>query len=217
MIEEEKLRELYHEKEMTQAEIAKQENVARRTVGGWMEKYEIETGYSKWKKNEQPNDKTLRDLYIRDEKTQEEISNQFDVTKTTIKRWMEKAGIETRSRRETALKQFGPPKLYLRNGYESFSGDNMEFFHHRLLAVAKYGYEAVINNHIHHKNEIPWDNRPDNIKVLSPADHAKLHHKETKLMDNLLMNELYHNEEKTQKEIAEVFGLSQATVSKRLA
>lgn len=163
MIEEQKLRELYHEKEMTQAEIAEQENVTPETVGNWMKK----------------------------------------------------CGIETRSKREATLKQYDPPELYLVNGYEAFAGDNKKVYHHRLLAVAEYGYNAVINNDVHHKNEIPWDNRPDNIDVLSRASHAKVHSK-IKLTDNLLMNELYHNEEKTQRKIAEVFGISQASVCRRV-
>jgi len=46
---------------------------------------------------------------------------------------------------------------------------------HRLLAVSEYGYEKVCNNVVHHKNEVKWDNRPDNIEVMSRTVHAKLH------------------------------------------
>jgi len=46
---------------------------------------------------------------------------------------------------------------------------------HRLLAVAEYGYENVCDNVIHHKNGIRWDNRPDNIEVMTRSEHSKLH------------------------------------------
>jgi len=47
---------------------------------------------------------------------------------------------------------------------------------HRLLAIAEYGYDAVAGNDIHHKNGVKWDNRPQNIELKDPSEHAKEHY-----------------------------------------
>jgi hypothetical protein len=46
---------------------------------------------------------------------------------------------------------------------------------HRLLAVAEFGADAVADKVVHHKNGIPWDNRPDNIELLDRAEHSRHH------------------------------------------
>lgn len=46
---------------------------------------------------------------------------------------------------------------------------------HRLAAVAWFGYEAVVENDIHHTTRVPWDNREDSLEPLSKSDHAALH------------------------------------------
>jgi hypothetical protein len=46
---------------------------------------------------------------------------------------------------------------------------------HRLLAVAEYGFEAVLGKEVHHENGVPWDNRPDNISLVDPAEHRQIH------------------------------------------
>lgn len=49
---------------------------------------------------------------------------------------------------------------------------------HRLLAIAKYGPDIVKDKHVHHKNGIRWDNRPENIGLLDPSEHSKLHYEQ---------------------------------------
>lgn len=48
---------------------------------------------------------------------------------------------------------------------------------HRLVAVAKFGFEEVADNHVHHKNKCTWDNRPENLELMSPGDHMRHHNK----------------------------------------
>jgi len=48
---------------------------------------------------------------------------------------------------------------------------------HRLAAVAWFGFDAVKNKHVHHKNGIPWDNRECNLEPISPEEHNTIHHK----------------------------------------
>lgn len=73
-----------------------------------------------------------------------------------------------------------PPFGHSTRGYEWWQhnpkeGENYKVYVHRLLAVSEYGYESVKDKSVHHRNGIVWDNRPENIEVMSPEEHAKLH------------------------------------------
>jgi hypothetical protein len=46
---------------------------------------------------------------------------------------------------------------------------------HRLVAVAEWGIEAVRDKDIHHKNGVPWDNRPENLEPLTRKEHREVH------------------------------------------
>jgi hypothetical protein len=43
---------------------------------------------------------------------------------------------------------------------------------HRLVALAEYGFEAVVGCHVHHKNKHPIDNRPTNLSVHASDEHT---------------------------------------------
>lgn len=70
------------------------------------------------------------------------------------------------------------------DGYErwdagSHDGDRETVYVHQLLAVADgadpsdlFGGDAQV----HHRNGVPWDNRPENIDVKTVSDHASDHH-----------------------------------------
>lgn len=47
-------------------------------------------------------------------------------------------------------------------------------YEHRLIVESILGRHLNNNEHIHHINGKRWDNRPENLKVLSPSEHAKL-------------------------------------------
>ena len=127
----------------------------------------------------------LRELYHGKRMSQQEIADHFDnkITGQGVKYWLEKHGIEKRSRAEAAkirwLKQL--PNIHSDvNGYEycknEMDGEEYHVLLHRLLAVSEFGLETVKDNVVHHKNNIPWDNRPENIELMTAAEHAEHHH-----------------------------------------
>jgi len=69
-------------------------------------------------------------------------------------------------------------KLYQHDrGYEFFRCQAGAFedrvYVHRLVYVREHGFDALnADDEIHHKNAIPWDNRPSNLEALAPAEHA---------------------------------------------
>lgn len=162
----------------------------------------------------------LRELYHEKELSQVEIAERFDVSRSTVCRWMREKNIESRSKKEAQRLRRGPPSIGKDSeGYEIFQhhiGDEIyEFKHHRLIAVAEYGFDDVAEKHVHHVSGVEWDNRPGNLELVTNEEHRKFHRK-TSFTDDLLMNELYHNEDWTQEEIAEKFGLSRSSVGSRV-
>jgi len=138
---------------------------------------------------------TLQRLYVEEQKTGEEIAELYGITNSTVYYWLDKHGIETRG------EPWKAPENGLRyemtaDGHMSWrqtptpNRENHFMFVHRLVAVAEYGADAVAGNHIHHKNGIPWDNRPENLKVLSPSEHMKLHGQQARVSREDLLEDL---------------------------
>jgi len=85
----------------------------------------------------------------------------------TATRWLNKYSIFT------PVTYFTTPD----KGYEKWRNGEDSVYVHRLLAVAEHGYDAVAEKRIHHKNGIPWDNRPENIEPLTRTEHQGKHKK----------------------------------------
>jgi len=128
---------------------------------------------------------TMYGLYVEQEKSCYEIAEEMPVTPRTINYWVNKLGIQTRSISEGVVaarrkKAYFNLRTYS-EGYErietDYRGERYILHLHRLLAVAEYGFDEVAQKHVHHKNGIRWDNRPDNLKLLTPSDHMSHHAK----------------------------------------
>jgi hypothetical protein len=117
----------------------------------------------------------LKDTYHGDSKSLEEIGDILGCSASTVRRMMKRKGIETRKSNREKPPWFGVES----QGYESFrhnmTGGMVEVRHHRLLAIAKYGVDAVVDMDVHHKNGIPWDNRPENLELKEHAEHRRDH------------------------------------------
>lgn len=124
----------------------------------------------------------LRRQYLDEGKPTREIAAEYGIDHKQVLYWMDIHGIDRRDAVEAKLGtiQKRPASFGMdHQGYEFWSHkhDNTRYRYrvHRLLAIAEYGIDAVQDKHVHHKNEIPWDNRPENIELLSPSDHRKRH------------------------------------------
>ena len=99
-----------------------------------------------------------------------------------------------------------------KRGYEywrSWNHDGEEILYvHRLLAVAKYGFDAVSDKHVHHKNKITWDNRFDNIEIKDEHEHIANHASEkgkVTPLEKIRMAEMYQNTEASYATLADHF------------
>lgn len=178
------------------------------------------------------NEETLKELYSERKLTAEETATKLGCSASTIRNWLQKFGIPTR---EGGLKRSYAPTSISPKGYERWHnieterGTRRDIFVHQLTVIADGANPRKVFNGgeytVHHKNEVPWDNRPDNLVVLSASDHAALHHEngtydylkrydDTPWRSEDVLSELYCEKALTQPEIAEQLGCSVPTIRK---
>lgn len=128
----------------------------------------------------------LYQLYYVDGYDQAEIAEFANCAERTVSKWMQDFGIgpgkgaggpDPLSRPKPSVSP--APFSTGTQGYERWEvsdfGEAYTILVHRLLAVAKYGLEAVAGNSVHHRNGIPFDNRYENITVMSRSKHSSHH------------------------------------------
>jgi len=120
----------------------------------------------------------LERLYYDEGLSTVEIADRSEVTHQTVQYHMEKNGIDRRTVKQSRRVEYAGVQMMPR-GYmrwtSNYNGSQDRVYVHRLLAVAEHGFDAVAGNEVHHRNHIKWDNRPDNIEVLSTAEHRREH------------------------------------------
>lgn len=57
-------------------------------------------------------------------------------------------------------------------------------FEHRMVAETTMGRPLAVGECVHHKNRDRADNRPENLQVLTTAEHIELHRREGKRRGN---------------------------------
>jgi len=166
-VDKERLKELFVEQGMTKIEVSEELGIGRGTVRRRVNKWDLKRIYE--------DEKRLRHLYVERGLSTPEIADMFNSGTTSIQRGLDRFDIETRQSHRDK-----PPCFFEReDGYEEWvHGDGNGTKHvyvHRLLAVAHYGYQKTIQKDVHHINEVPWDNRPENIELLTNEEHGRLH------------------------------------------
>jgi len=129
----------------------------------------------------------LRALYWEEDLTLQEIAERYNVHEKTIWEWFERYDIDRHG--STGGDNTGPRVNKVAygddaSGYCVWSGTtDMDGFSttfvHQLLAVADGADPHKVYSsgeyHVHHKNGVKWDNRPENLEVLTAEEHAKKH------------------------------------------
>jgi len=113
----------------------------------------------------------LQEQYIEKDRTQKEIADKCGVSDSTISRWCDKLDIE-----KVDIATFDAHK----RGYERWlcqaGGTYDEVTVHRLLATLKIDELSELDGmHVHHESGVPWDNRLENLHVLTPSEHRHRH------------------------------------------
>lgn len=155
-------------------QIADELGVSYGPVQRAVDRLELDTGrpsfskYSPWRDAE-----LMEELYQKDGKSPEEIAEEISCSRSTVTEWLAEHGIRRKGR-------FTEPKPRIDNqGYERirhmYDGEYNQVLHHRLIAVAEYGFDEIKGKHVHHENGLKWDNRPANIEILDPGDHCRHH------------------------------------------
>jgi predicted DNA-binding protein YlxM (UPF0122 family) len=103
------------------------------------------------------------------------------------------------------------------DGYEVFKtkvhGEPKRFAHHRLMAVAEYGLNALDGKVVHHKNGISWDNRPENLELMDQPNHVREHLEEIARHEKAAIFALVEESNYRTTEIANMFETKKSTVT----
>ena len=113
----------------------------------------------------------LREKYHGEGMSLQEMADVVGRTPPTISKQMEKHGIPRRNHGRWSEEATA---FYHQDGYEVVSSNSQNVRIHRLAYVAWHGLDAL-KEHIHHQNEIPWDNRIENLEAMTRADHSSHH------------------------------------------
>lgn len=160
------LRKKHHEEKLSTGKIADILGCSIDNVQDWMKKHGINVIHPHERDQPWKNREKLKQLYISDDMTQEQIASHFGVSQFCIYKWL--------SRNDLVKTNIGPFRTSTR-GYERFYSNGVTIGIHRLVAIAEYGFDQVDGKDVHHKNSIPWDNRSENLKPVTRKEHAEIH------------------------------------------
>jgi transposase len=189
------LERLYHGESMTAEEIGDKFGVSQSCISTWMKRNNIDTRSSEEtremrgthhrpiKEGPHTDKEWLREKYHGEKMTLEEMADEAGLkSEVSIMEWMDRFGIDRRKKSVAfTLANIGAGFVHAdASGYEtvkhSVDDTTKNYKIHRLVAMAHYGIEEVKDSIVHHKNGVPWDNRPENLEVLDDdKEHMRKH------------------------------------------
>lgn len=163
------LEELFIDQGLTSYEVADELGCSQNCIMRWLHRYGIEREHP-WKDEE-----TLRELYIERQMTTYEIGDKFDVSATTIGAALKRHGIPRRRQHPTFYTDVhGYERVHHQHEYNV-----TPMAVHRMVALAQgdltFEEFATGEKNVHHKNGIKWDNRPENLEVMTREEHSRHH------------------------------------------
>jgi DNA-binding XRE family transcriptional regulator len=182
----------------------------------------------------------LERKYWEENLTTHEMGDIVDMNHGTIVYWMAKHDIPRKNNieliKQRCRKEYAT-YFTKKSGHEAWQTSDTEGGEdycavHRLAAVAWFGWDAVVGNDVHHDNNVPWDNREENLTPMGDREHMQHHAKEFKDKDGIEQNfggmrdydgvtperirELYHGEGLSQRQVAEELGVTRGIIRKRM-
>lgn len=211
------LEQKYIEEDKTTYEIAEICDCADVTIGRWLDKFDIEKEHPRIKNPDANyNDEDwMCKKYVEEGLSSQEIADECGCTLSTVHYWLDQFDIDIKLDQEGRnLTPYLCNKGYYRVDCQC-NGDKYTLLIHRLVAVAEFGYDAVVGKDVHHKNGITWDNRPENLELVTREEHTRKHNSGDKTLyrDESWLREKYLEEGLLQREIADICGCAPRTIS----
>lgn len=179
------LREQYFGEGKPGTQIAEECGVSAHTIYEWMDKHGIERkDPGPLSDHDHADEEWLRQEYCEKGRSVPDIADELGEVPQTVYDAMDVWGID-RDATRYGHKSRVPYATYYTDdqGYPRWNAKGREdgervtynFHVHRLVAIAEFGVEAVIDKSVHHKNEVTWDNRPENLELLTRSEHRSEH------------------------------------------
>lgn len=178
----EQLRKMHVENNMSAREIGRELGCGHKTVMRRLREFDIELLESPAAEYPGLEDEDrLTELHLECGMTAPQIAEKFGCNRGTVLKKLRKYGVPIRRamrNRPTDPAHFSSNGMGYERWHSSIEGELSALYHHQLLAVAA-GEDPhdVFSDEmaVHHKNHIAWDNRVENLQLMSRSDHAEYH------------------------------------------
>lgn len=167
----------------------------------------------------------LEELYYGRNYSLTRIAEELGCARQTISNIFDDLGLEKRDESERSSLQHLRRPLNIRHDEKGYlrivhrhRNETDRIRLHRLVAMAEWGVDAVKDSVVHHKNGIPWDNRPSNLELFDDtAEHVQEHaygqiQSEMRYREKEVLETLYVDLGLSARHIADVFKCKKTTI-----